>query len=52
MNPFILREAMVSTALSHGDACKCDTCKAVAGDKAAMRRVMVALFMPEVADHG
>ena len=40
VNPFMVRGACCSIALSHPENCNCYICKAAAGDEAAFARVL------------
>jgi hypothetical protein len=42
VNPFMLREAIGSVALSHDSGCACDVCSAAAGDEDAFLKVALA----------
>jgi hypothetical protein len=46
-NLFLIKEAVASVALSHPEGHDCDTCKAAAGDNAALRRILIAVFFNE-----
>lgn len=43
VDTFVLMEAIASVSLSHDVGCECDVCKAAAGDKLALLRL--------IADH-
>jgi hypothetical protein len=40
---FTAREAIASIAASHAEDCGCDVCRADAGDREALARVLVAM---------
>jgi hypothetical protein len=42
-NMLMLKEAIASVAMEHAAGCKCDTCLAAQGDRAAFSRILLHL---------
>lgn len=40
----LIKEAIASTAIEHGEGCKCTVCRAAAGDQAAFDDVVLAVL--------
>lgn len=49
MHPFLVMEAIHSTALEHAEGCTCMACRAADGDKDAISAVFLAVFESEQA---